>query len=68
MGNEYSLDENFQDISTTKPFILQPNLTNRPSNFGNAEVMDESLRMDDQEKVLILKALKNLKEEEKKLR
>ena len=61
MGNEYSLDENFQDISTTKPFILQPNLTNRPSNFGNAEVMDESLRMDDQEKILILKALKKFK-------
>jgi DNA-binding NtrC family response regulator len=61
MGNEYALDENFQDISTTKPFILQPNLTNRPSNFGNAEVMDESLRMDDQEKILILKALKKFK-------
>ena len=61
MGNEYSLDETFQDMSTTKPFILQPNMTNRTSNFGNAEVMDESLRMDDQEKILILKALKKFK-------
>ena len=58
---EYSLDEGFQEINQTKLYILQPNNTNRVSNFGNAEILDESLRMDDQEKVLILKALKKFK-------
>jgi transcriptional regulator with PAS, ATPase and Fis domain len=58
---DYSLDEEFQDINPSKPFILQPNSSNRPTNYGNAEVLDESLRMDDQEKILILKALKKFK-------
>ena len=59
--NDYSLDDNFQEINASKPFILQPNPSSRPTNFGNAEVLDESLRMDDQEKLLILKALKKFK-------
>lgn len=59
--NDYSLDDNFQEINASKPFILQPNPSSRPSSFGNAEVLDESLRMDDQEKLLILKALKKFK-------
>jgi DNA-binding NtrC family response regulator len=59
-GN-YSSDEGFREVNTTKPFILQPNTTPRSANFGNAEILDESLRMDDQEKILILKALKKFK-------
>lgn len=59
--NDYSLDDNFQEINASKPFILQPNPSSRPTSFGNAEVLDESLRMDDQEKLLILKALKKFK-------
>jgi transcriptional regulator with PAS, ATPase and Fis domain len=59
--NDYHVEDNFQEIHASKPFILQANPTIRPTNYGNAEVLDESLRMDDQEKLLILKALKKFK-------
>jgi hypothetical protein len=60
-SSDYSIDEGYQELNPSKPYILQQNPSNRSTNYGNAEVLDESLRMDDQEKILILKALKKFK-------
>jgi transcriptional regulator with PAS, ATPase and Fis domain len=60
-SSDYSIDEEYQELNPSKPYILQQNPSNRSTNYGNAEVLDESLRMDDQEKILILKALKKFK-------
>jgi len=55
-------DESYDEgIEGKTPLIIHPSHSIRPSTFGNAEVLDENLRMDDQERLLIAKALKKYK-------